>query len=91
MSGIFRSRGKRLRAYPTDHTVNKTESKGANKSAESWWERNVNLQVIKSGDSIAQDVVVSGSAFGSILPKIRKLSIACISNIYVRIIDLQNL
>ena len=41
-------------------------------------ERSVNLQVIKSGDSIAQDVVVSGSAFGSTLPEIRNLAIAYI-------------
>ena len=38
----------------------------------------MNLQVIKSGDSIAQDVVVSGSAFGSILSEISNLTIACI-------------
>ena len=38
----------------------------------------MNLQVIKSGDSIAQDVVVSGSAFGSILSEIRNLTIVCI-------------
>ena len=43
-------------------------------------ERSVNLQVIKSGNSIAQDVVVSVSALGSILPKIRNLAIACIIN-----------
>jgi hypothetical protein len=41
-------------------------------------ERNVNPQVIKSGDSIAQIVLVSGSAFGSILPGICNLAIACI-------------
>ena len=42
------------------------------------YERSVNLQVIKTGDSIVQDVVVSGSAFGSILREIRNLAIACI-------------
>jgi len=48
-----------------------------------FYERSVNLQVIKSGDSIAQDVVVSGSAFGSILSEIRNLAIACTA-IYLR-------
>jgi len=39
-------------------------------------ERSVNFQVIKSGDSIAQNIVVSGGAFGSILPGILNLAIA---------------
>ena len=67
-----------MKICPIAYTVNLTESKGVKKSVESLWERSVNLQVIKSGDSIAQDVVVSGSAFGSILPEIRNLAIACI-------------
>ena len=42
------------------------------------YELSVKFQVIKSGDSIAQNVVVSDSTFGSILPEIRNLAIACI-------------
>jgi hypothetical protein len=34
------------------------------------------LRIFLTGDSIAQNVVVSGSALGSILPDIRNLSIA---------------
>ena len=41
------------------------------------YERSVNFQVIKSGDSIAQNAAVSVSALGSILPGIRNLAIAC--------------
>ena len=67
-----------MKICPIVYTVNLTESKGVKKSVESLWERSVNLQVIKSGDSIAQDVVVSDSAFGSIFPEIRNLAIACI-------------
>jgi len=33
-----------------------------------FYERSLHLQVIKSGDSIAQDVVVSGSAILTLLP-----------------------
>jgi hypothetical protein len=38
----------------------------------------MNLDWGETGTLIAQDVVVSGSAFGSILPKIPNLAIACI-------------
>ena len=71
-----------MKICPIAYTVNLTESKGVNKSVESLWERSVNLQVIKSGDSIAQDVVVSDSTFGSILPEIRNLAIACIWSVF---------
>ena len=40
--------------------------------------RSINLQVFKSWDSIVKDVVVYDSAFGSTLPGIHNLSIACI-------------
>ena len=61
---------------------NSTESKAVNKPVELRWERSVNLQVIKSGDSIAQNFVVSASALGAILPEIRNLAIACICYVY---------
>ena len=46
-------------------------------------ERSVNLQVIKSEDSITQNAAVSISALGSILPKIVNLAIACVCYISV--------
>jgi len=80
-----------MKICPIAYTVNLTESKGVKKSVESLWERSVNLQVIKSGDSIAQNVVVSDSTFGSILPKIRNLAIACICYVSANIKALETL
>ena len=71
-----------MKICPIAYTVNLTESKGVKKSVESLWERSVNLQVIKSGNSIAQDVVVSGSAFGSILPEIYNFTSGCSKQTY---------
>ena len=50
----------------------------------------MNLQVIKSRVSIAQNFVVSASALGAILPEIRNLAIACIcyASVNIKVLEI---